>query len=598
MKTECGLLACIIKNNVEHNVKYNVEFSNELNIDSFQYLKKILYDALLNIQHRGQDSFGYITIQNEKVIAYRDFGLLCNFDIFLKEQYENGILDKNIMFLGHMRYSTNTLNEKHPGTLDNNLLFNSFNQNNIQPIEICKKKCIYIVHNGNLPNLKNNIKILNKKLNTILEYNETQSDTYLFKTLWNYYTQNHINGYHRYSTNCSTDCCTECSTRYNIDNIINYIRFIINCIPGAYSCVISYSSRGRNYLFGFRDKYGYKPLSICKIIPETIPEIEKNNNKHELYTFVSETIQILNSETRISNFISDVNPGEIWCISDDLLDNINIKKIDIDNSYGCDNTSRKVFFCSLEAIYFMKKDSLLFNGIVTVNNFRKDIGRELALQEKHLQITNSNITHSNITDHITSNNVYGNNIYNKEILYIPESSYSIACGYKEIMTDCPNIRNDLIFKIENIRSFIENTHDARIGKLKRKFSFNIEDIKKLKEIILMDDSIVRGNSMKFIIDTLYSINKNLIIHVRIGCPKIILGCKFGIDLYDHELLIPNINNNNDNDNDIALCKYFNIASIMFLDITRLQNIFNKYGVNNCLMCFGKVNNENTHVLEW
>jgi glutamine phosphoribosylpyrophosphate amidotransferase len=100
--------------------------------------------------------------------------------------------------------------------------------------------------------------------------------------------------------------------------------------------------------------------------------------------------------------------------------------------------------------------------------------------------------------------------------------------------------------------------------------------------------------MKFIVDTLYSINQRLKIHIRIGCPKLINGCNFGIDLYDDELLALKTDN---------FADYFKVESVIFIDIARLNNIFSKYvgvrgyGVNNCSMCFGNVHSSNNKTLE-
>ena len=238
-----------------------------------------------------------------------------------------------------------------------------------------------------------------------------------------------------------------------------------------------------------------------------------------------------------------------------------------------------VFLCALEPIYFMKNDNLLFNGIVSVADFRKQIGIELAKQDLEMLAKQDNRKTYYPDDFKL--------LQKRDILYIPESSFSISLGYSDLLSS--KVRKDLIFKIENIRSFIESTHEARIGKIKRKFSFNIEDIKKLTEITLIDDSIVRGNSMKFIVDTLYSINKNLKIHIRIGCPKLVKECNFGIDLYDDELIAKKI---------VNLVEYFQVESIMFLEIKRLQKIFNSYGIINCGMCFGNIHENNKKTLDW
>jgi len=522
MKTECGIFACIIKNKID---------------------KQKIYNAMSNIQHRGQDSYGYITITpyidsnidskcgtGANINIIKEFGLLCKIDDFMYDFiYEDSAKCLGQIFLGHMRYSTNTLLE------------NSLNINNIQPIEIRAYNHMYIAHNGNLPNLKDNIAKLGLGLE--LEYEDGMNDTHFFNMLW-----------HKLR-----------STIYGFSiesfDVEEYIQYIIDNIPGAYSCVLSYYSKEEGLcLFGFRDKFGYKPLSIC--------EIDGN------YCFVSETVQVIDIDNSRSNgkFITDVNPGEIWTITQNGIKHIN-KSVDriVDRIVDKTNT----FLCALEPIYFMKKDSLIFNGVISVSEFRELIGIELAKQDLEMGM---NISIDN------------------NVLYIPESSYSIAYGYSSTLsekTNCSEINNgvrkDLIFKIENIRSFIESTHDARIGKLKRKFAFNIEDIKKLHEIVLIDDSIVRGNSMKFIIDTLYSINPGLIIHIRIGCPKLVKGCNFGIDLYDDELIALQVNN---------LAEYFKVASIRFLELDRLQKIFANFGITNCGMCFGNLNNNNIKTLEW
>lgn len=490
MKTECGIFACIMSKPLP---------------------KQIIYNAMLNIQHRGQDSYGYVNITPNAIYKVKEFGLLCDIEQFRYLEQDSQL------FLGHMRYSTNTITEHNPS------------KHNIQPIEICSKYNIYIAHNGNLPNIESNITKLNTKLKSEYHitddiiYDKSSSDTYIFKSIWDSMYAKRENIYY--------------------DDVISYITFIIDNITGAYSCVLSYYSLDYGLLlFGFRDKIGYKPLSICKIDNHT-------------YCFVSETVQL---PMHNAEFITDVEPSSIW-----VLDQNKIKRYSASDNI----TTWEVGMCALEVIYFMKNESLLFNGKVSVGEFRMLIGKELALQ-----------------DTLSSEN----DLSRIDILYIPESSYSIAAGYAQSRNNS-TLRNDLIVKIENIRSFIENTNEARNGKLKRKFAFNIEDIKKLSEIILIDDTIVRGNSMTYIVNMLYSINPDLKIHIRIGSPKLVKGCQFGIDLYNDELIACKYDN---------LAEYFKVASIKFLEMSRLQNLFALYGIMNCNMCFGSTSKYNIKTLEW
>lgn len=504
MKTECGIIGCVIEDKIE---------------------KQLLYNAMSNIQHRGQDSYGYLTMSKDnnspRISIIKKIGLL--------PEIKNVDIEENpIIFLGHMRYSTNT-------TIENpeNNLADSVIDSNIQPICISKKYYIYVAHNGNLPNIKRNMKRIG------LEYKTGMSDTYLFKMIWNKLF--------------NTDGL-ETRNDITLREVINYVKYIIKYVAGSYACVLTFYSETDGFnMIGFRDRFGYKPLSICSI----------NGN----YCFVSETVQIPDKR----DFINDVNPGEIWCINNKFELKM-VKHNEEDNKL----INNKIYMCSLEPIYFMKIDSLLFNGLIDVNNFRRMIGVELAKQDLE-NLYPDKLWYSDDLKTLSK----------REILYIPESSYCLAMGYSELL--CTRVRTDLIFKIENIRSFIESTNEARNGKIKRKFSFNIEDIKKLKEIILIDDSIIRGNSMKFIVETLKNINPILKIHIRIGCPRLIKGCNFGIDLYDDELIALKTNN---------LEKYFGVESISFLEIERLNKIFSKFGMNNCKMCFGLTEEFNNKTLEW
>jgi glutamine phosphoribosylpyrophosphate amidotransferase len=108
--------------------------------------------------------------------------------------------------------------------------------------------------------------------------------------------------------------------------------------------------------------------------------------------------------------------------------------------------NRLGFLCSLEAIYFMKKDTLLFNANTTVNNFRRCLGVELGKQEIYKLANILNPTNPYIYEY-DARQV----LKKKVVLYIPESAYGIAQGYSDILETW--IRNDLISKVQNIRSF-------------------------------------------------------------------------------------------------------------------------------------------------
>lgn len=556
MKTECGIIGSFIENPVS---------------------KDDLYNTLSEIQHRGQDSYGYITIKTKTVLE-KSIDPECDDILNITETREKGLLpDINnleidlsaAIFLGHMRYSTNTTVEN----LDSSLI-----DCNIQPVEICKKYGIYIAHNGNLPNLKENM----KKMGLGHKYRDGMSDTYLFRVIWNHLFANH-------SAGGGGDIGV-----IGLKEMLEYLKYILLNVVGAYSCVITfydtnaYSSgtssldgsingslenslnsslrgsisnegRGHFYMFGIRDRFGYKPLSIAKI--------------GDNYCFISESVQLPRSQ----DYIQDVNAGEIWLLSND-------DKPLMIGRISSNNMSDKTIICALEVIYFMKRDTILFNGDTTVNNMRRRLGIELAKQD-----IDALLTYDTKKNRLVGDYEARDELKTRDVLYMPESAYSIAQGYAELIG--ARLRDDLIFKVENIRSFIESTTEAREGKLKRKFAFNDIGIAELKEIVLIDDTIVRGNSMRYMIGELYKRNPELKIHIRIGSPRIVRGCSFGIDLYDDELIATK---------EADLVKYlgYGVVSVEFLKIDTLQAVFDKYGMGNCGYCFGSIDGFNKKTLEW
>ena len=242
-KTECGVIGILVTQPIK---------------------KDNLYYSLAEIQHRGQDSYGYVIIDKEKDIIVKENELIPeSLDIEINK-YPN-------IVIGHVRYSTvkstqeNNSNMQSPSSFSEKItnslkrfslssvssLTSSTSSTTslnieddpklcIQPLEISKVNHIYLSHNGNLHNIKENS--LKLDINTRLRY---PTDTFVFKYIW----EQHFS--------------------YNNTKIemIAFIKNIICTIPGAYSCIVSYYDKKTDEycLWGFRDRYGYKPLSIGKI---------------------------------------------------------------------------------------------------------------------------------------------------------------------------------------------------------------------------------------------------------------------------------------------------------------------------------------------
>jgi glutamine phosphoribosylpyrophosphate amidotransferase len=87
------------------------------------------------------------------------------------------------------------------------------------------------------------------------------------------------------------------------------------------------------------------------------------------------------------------------------------------------------------------------------------------------------------------------------------------------------------------RSFIEPTTFLRQSAVARKFSPLVENIAG-KRIVLIDDSIVRGNTMGSIVKLLRKAGATEV-HVRIASPPLKFPCYMGINIPDKDELIAN-----------------------------------------------------------
>lgn len=230
-------------------------------------------------------------------------------------------------------------------------------------------------------------------------------------------------------------------------------------------------------LIACRDPQGFRPLCMGKLGGDIV--------------FASEScaLDICGAE-----FIRDVKPGEIVVVKDGK-----VKSIDYDSK-------EKKGMCVFEYIYFARPDSILEG--MSVHEFREKAGRFLATQMP----VDADI-----------------------VAAVPDSGIDAALGYSKES----KIPYDLVFtKSKYIgRTFIQNTQNKR----KKLVALKLNPLKnsiKEKRIVLIDDSIVRGNTLIGIIKTLRKAGAKEI-HLRIAAPAFIDICYFGTDIDSKENLIAN-----------------------------------------------------------
>ena len=231
-------------------------------------------------------------------------------------------------------------------------------------------------------------------------------------------------------------------------------------------------------VYAFRDPLGIKPLCVGQI--------------NDGYVVASESAAI---EVMGGQVVRDVEPGEILSISPNEI-----------TTHSVTNAENKAF-CMFEYVYFARQDAKI-DGILTYN-VRQEIGRKLWEE-------------SPIDADI--------------IVPVPDSGIACALGFSEA-SNIP-YREGLIKNRYVHRSFIQPVNEQRKATISEKLN-PIKEIVEGKRVVLVDDSIVRGNTSKRIVQSVRDAGAKEV-HIRVGCPPIISPCFLGIDMPSRdEFVAPN-----------------------------------------------------------
>ncbi|ARM76262.1 amidophosphoribosyltransferase [Acidianus manzaensis] len=299
------------------------------------------------------------------------------------------------------------------------------------------------------------------------------------------------------------------------DNIISAVKHFVDIADGAYSMLIMDNQKR---IIAVRDPKGFRPLTLGKI--------------GENIVFSSEDSAIKQLGGKI---IKDVRAGEIVLVNPD--GSLYSERVPSSNNYTC----------SFEYIYFSRADSKI-DGI-SVYTARVKLGEILA------------------ENHPAKGDV---------VVPVPDSSRPIALGFSR-KSGLP-LEEGLIRTIVSKRSFIMPTNDKRKSVLEEKFGI-VDEIIRGKRIILIDDSIVRGNTMRRLIKLLRDDGANEI-HVRIGSPMIKYPCYMGIDFPSKKELIAN------DKSEKEIAQYLNADSVEYLTVDEMKNAIGRQDL--CIACFSGI----------
>lgn len=238
----------------------------------------------------------------------------------------------------------------------------------------------------------------------------------------------------------------------------------VSRLKGAFSFLVM-TSKGE--VIGVKDPNGFRPLCLGKL-----------NGR---YVLASESCALDLVEAEL---IRELDPGEIVIIGKNGIQSIK------------SHVKTRHTFCIFEFIYFARPDSIISGK--NVYQTRKAHGRRLAEESP---------------------------VDADLVMPFPDSGTYAALGYSEasgIPFEMGMIRNHYIG-----RTFIQPTQSMRDFSVKVKLN-PIKEILKGKDIIIIEDSIIRGTTVKTRVKTLKNIGVKRI-HMRVSGPPHRFPCHYGID---------------------------------------------------------------------
>jgi len=241
------------------------------------------------------------------------------------------------------------------------------------------------------------------------------------------------------------------------------------------SGAFSFTIMDEGTVFGVRDAQGFRPLCIGRLDSGG-------------WVLVSETCAL---DLIGARFIRDVEPGEMVTINEDGLTSDRF-------------APATVAACVFEHVYFARPDSALMGQNVYSTRYR--MGQRLAEE-------------SPATAEL--------------VMALPDSGVPAAQGYAQasgIVYGEGFVKNRYVG-----RTFIQPTQAMRQQGIKMKLN-PLREVIAGKRLVVIDDSIVRGNTTRKIVSMLRESGAREV-HVRISSPPLKWPCFYGIDMPNQDELI-------------------------------------------------------------
>ncbi|MBE5692371.1 MAG: amidophosphoribosyltransferase [Sutterella sp.] len=439
-----------------------------------------LYDALLLLQHRGQDAAGIATLDGLQFHMHKAMGLVR--DIFRTRNMRD--LTGNVG-VGHVRYPTQGCA--------------SSNQES-QPFYVNAPFGIMFAHNGNLTNAE---ELKQELYETDRRHINTTSDSeVLLNVLANEISR------------------VTADRKLDADGIFEAVSAVHRRVRGSYAVVALIAGKG---LLAFRDPHGIRPLCFGSNVTAT---------GEKEWMVSSESVTMVGLGFKLER---DVAPGEaIWF---DFKGNVETRQC---AEHAVANP------CAFEYVYFARPDSVI-DGI-SVYGARLNLGVYLAKTvAEELNLMDVDV-----------------------VMPIPDSSRPCA---QELAKQLRLPYREGFIKNRYVgRTFIMPGQAVRKKSVRQKLNAMPVEFEG-KNLLLVDDSIVRGTTMKEIVRMARESGAKKVF-VASSAPRVMFPNVYGIDMPTKSELICG-----DGKDAEAVAKELGADKVIFQSIDGLKNALHDLNPN-------------------
>lgn len=404
-------------------------------------VNQLIYDALLLLQHRGQDAAGIVTQQERKFFMHKAKGMVK--DVFRTRNMR--ALPGNVG-LGQVRYPT---------------AGNAASEEEAQPFYVNAPFGVVMVHNGNLTNAK---QLREELASTDHRHTNTESDSEVLLNVLAHEIGRATSG-----------------APLTPDEVFKAVRAVHKRIKGSYAVIALIAGYG---LLAFRDPFGIRPLCMGKGADGT-------------YMLASESVAL---EGTLHQFERDIAPGEAVFIANDGT---------VHTEQCAENS--QLYPCVFEYVYLARPDSTI-DGI-SVYQARLNMGETLAKR------VISTVPPAEID----------------AIIPIPESSRPSAMQLAQLL-GIP-YREGFVKNRYVGRTFIMPGQGARKKSVRQKLNAIGSEFKG-RNVLLVDDSIVRGTTSKEIVQMARDAGANKV-YLASAAPPVRYPNVYGIDMPTKSELVAN-----------------------------------------------------------